>query len=1852
MALSFSDAGAFGTWIRTIISGDVTIIANPSTLSGTTINDTIINNNNYDAVIVYSIIPSTTICNGPPATLTVIVAGNSTTISCPNSNFSNGSFSNWSGCSGLWCDQSGPGSTRCTNPFTPYNPPCNNPNQPWYNTPVGGHFSIQTPGTDPCIPALQKVFPGEMYAALIGNRVCSGGGGYIDQLTYQITYDPSNSLFFYRSAIVLANITDPTHNTPDKRPRFTIEIRDHITGTVIDPICGAFDLFPGDGVTAWNNGPNNFVWKDWSTVGLDISQLTGIIPGQVLDVVFTVHGCSYTAHTGYAYISASCNNLPVSIAGCTGTNSIQLTGPAGFASYQWTGPYCATCSPSNQNGQSITINNALPGWQYKLQLTSFYNNCQITDIWSTLQFTQITPDFEPLIGCVGSPSNFIDQSEINQNPTNERVWDFGDGTATVTVTTGNVAHTYTSPGIYVVSLTRTSTDPCSATKTMTISVTFVPAEFGEPVTPAKSIWSGDIVAIPLTVTPTTTTAYWTTSVVAGTVSITTNPQNPAITTSINDIIYNHGTTPAIVVYTIYPGSIYCHGVPSTCTVTVYPANNPGAVSINTDGNDPHPSSMLDIKSTDRGFLIPRITSTNRDLIPSPAIGLLIYNTTTGRFNFFNGSFWNQINVANAYTMVGKNRPGGGVSINTSPNHIADSSSILDVDNSTRGLLIPRTTPNLITSPANGLIIYNSSTNLFNYFNGTEWIALCGVQTGNPPPLGNQVPQGVSIKQDNSPPHHSAILDVDAIGKGVLIPRMNNYQRDAILATNGLLLYNTTSGQFQFCDGTQWLSLAEAVPVSLSINASVNSICHGTQVVFTAIPVNPGTSPIYQWKVNNTLSGTNSPTFSYAPSNNDVVTCQMTSNINCASGNPSLSNAITMTVFSPPFSPVAGNHSASLTQIIWSWNQVPNATGYKWNSVNDFNTATDMGMATTKNETGLSCNTTYLRYVWSYNACGHTTPSTLTQTTSSNPPSNPTSGSHVAGLTQITWNWSVVQGATGYKWNTVNNYSTATDIGTATSTVESGLVCNTNYIRYVWAYGPCGQSAATVLTKSTTSDTILSPLAGNHVTTQNQITWNWNPVQGASGYKWNTLNDFVTATDLGTASSTTESNLTCSNFYTRYLWAYNFCGNSSATTLITQTSSCPGYPSVITSGTTTITQTTAISGGNVLSDGGSIVLFRGVCWDTAAIPTINDPHTTDGDGLGSFTSNLTGLAANTLYFVRAYALNLNATAYGNEVTFATQPSISTNTVSGITQTAAVCGGNIATGGGAAILGRGVCWSTNPNPTLANSYTSDGTGPGTYTSQLTGLTTLTAYYVRSYATNLSGTTYGNERTFTTIANLPQVTTDSVYYITPTAAFSGGNVISNGGATVTQRGVCWSTSPNPTITNNKTTNGSGNGTFTSNLTGLTPNTVFHVRAYATNSSGTAYGNDVTFSTLLNPTIPVVSTTAMNNITFNSAVSGGNVLSDGGSNVLFRGVCWNTSPNPTISNSKTTNGSGIGLFVSLVNSLDTGTVYYLRAYAMNNVGIAYGSEMTFATLSGIVNIATTTVTSINVSSAVSGGIITSDGGASVTTRGVCWSTMPSPTIADNKTIDGNGIGIYSSAIGGLSSNTTYFVRAYATSYFGTFYGNEVIFTTMTNWICSGVYTANHITGNVAPANKMVSYGIVTNIPGEPTKCWITSNLGASQQAITVNDASESSAGWYWQFNRKQGYMHDGTTRTPNSTWISNISENSDWQASNDPCNLELGSAWHVPTYIEWFNVENTGGWNNWNGPWNSNLKLHAAGNLVFSDGSLNNRGSTGYYWSNTQNNSVYGWYLYFYSGYCYMITNNKAYGFTLRCLRDLGTP
>jgi hypothetical protein len=199
-----------------------------------------------------------------------------------------------------------------------------------------------------------------------------------------------------------------------------------------------------------------------------------------------------------------------------------------------------------------------------------------------------------------------------------------------------------------------------------------------------------------------------------------------------------------------------------------------------------------------------------------------------------------------------------------------------------------------------------------------------------------------------------------------------------------------------------------------------------------------------------------------------------------------------------------------------------------------------------------------------------------------------------------------------------------------------------------------------------------------------------------------------------------------------------------------------------------------------------------------------------------------------------------------------PILTTTTESAITSSSAKSGGTITSDGGSTITARGVCWSdVNAYPTIADTKTNDGVGTGAYTSAVTGLKPYDAYYVRAYATNGNGTGYGNAILFLTLPGVT-VKTGEVYVdnhkrLCRTEITIHGFNTPNA-PTVTQTGVCWGKSQNPTIADTKMTSGPVTDIFALYINGgllFDINSTLYIRGYATTSTGTIYGNQVTYTT-----------------------------------------------------------------------------------------------------------------------------------------------------------------------------------------------------------------------------------------------------------------------------------------------------------------------------------------------------------------------------------------------------------------------
>lgn len=207
-------------------------------------------------------------------------------------------------------------------------------------------------------------------------------------------------------------------------------------------------------------------------------------------------------------------------------------------------------------------------------------------------------------------------------------------------------------------------------------------------------------------------------------------------------------------------------------------------------------------------------------------------------------------------------------------------------------------------------------------------------------------------------------------------------------------------------------------------------------------------------------------------------------------------------------------------------------------------------------------------------------------------------------------------------------------------------------------------------------------------------------------------------------------------------------------------------------------------------------------------------------------------------------------------------------------------------------------------------------------------------------IAGSTAGSA-----IVNLPTLSTRTIFNISTTFAISGGTISNDGGGFVTARGVCWDTVPAPTTAKASTFDGTGSGSYTSIAKGLLPGKLYYLRAYAKNSAGTAYGNEISVTTMAAKTIPILTTATVTNILATTATGGGNIIQWGGDSITVRGICWSTSTNPTTGQFSTNNGIGSGTFASAMTQLNPNTTYYVRAYATNGIGTGYGNEISFST-------------------------------------------------------------------------------------------------------------------------------------------------------------------------------------------------------------------------------------------------------------------------------------------------------------------
>jgi len=297
-----------------------------------------------------------------------------------------------------------------------------------------------------------------------------------------------------------------------------------------------------------------------------------------------------------------------------------------------------------------------------------------------------------------------------------------------------------------------------------------------------------------------------------------------------------------------------------------------------------------------------------------------------------------------------------------------------------------------------------------------------------------------------------------------------------------------------------------------------------------------------------------------------------------------------------------------------------------------------------------------------------------------------------------------------------------------------------------------------------------------------------------------------------------------------------------------------------------------------------------------------------------------------------------------------PTVITKIASDVTLKNATLNGEVTIEGFSATSDRGFVFSDkNTNPSVSDTKVQSGYGKGVYSIVLDKLPVNTKYYYKAYATNTKGTAYGEVQSFTTADySLSSLTTELPKSVGYTTAELGGIITNDGGATISERGVCFGLNPNPTIADNKVISGKGIGSYTLNAVNLKDNSKYYARAYAINVKGTAYGNEHTFTTI-EFKFPTITTDKPYDINYYSAKVPGTVTDVGGSSVSERGICYSLSPNPTISEKKVVAGAalgnGLGSFFVIIPNLMHSSKYYVRSYAINSKGTSYGNEQVFNT-------------------------------------------------------------------------------------------------------------------------------------------------------------------------------------------------------------------------------------------------------------------------------------------------------------------
>lgn len=497
----------------------------------------------------------------------------------------------------------------------------------------------------------------------------------------------------------------------------------------------------------------------------------------------------------------------------------------------------------------------------------------------------------------------------------------------------------------------------------------------------------------------------------------------------------------------------------------------------------------------------------------------------------------------------------------------------------------------------------------------------------------------------------------------------------------------------------------------------------------------------------------------------------------------------------------------------------------------------------------------------------------------------------------------------------------------------------------------------------------------------------------------------------------------------------------------------------------ITKTSADFLGEILDAGDPVYTERGFVYATSSMPTIDNTIakiTSTINNNTQYTSAVTGLIEGDTYYVRAYAINNVGISYSsNEVKFSTiaqSVEITTDDVTDIDVIAesAVLNATMTNVGSPRFTERGFYYGTNPEPTASDNVIRDyGTKAGKFSATVTNLQSSATYYVRAYAIQNDKHIYGETKVFGIHTEPSQVSTSSARSVTSTGATLYGYVSAIGSPAYTEKGFCYATHSNPSIsTNKRAVSGYGVGDYSLSVNNLEYETTYYYRAYVIQNGNPIYGNVVSFTTTWQEA--TVLTLDPTNVEGNSAKLKGQVTYAGDPKYHMQGFCYSTSSYPTINDQKVERPNSItGIYSMDITNLEAGVTYYVRAFVRQGEKVIYGDIKSFSIeIKEDPIITTNNVT--NITGIDSGwgvyydysvqfnGTIYDRGNPAYYERGFVYGTSSSVTASTGTKLSVSGTGE-----GNFSTKTTlnvwtssrWYVRAYARTSNGYTYGDPVMF-------------------------------------------------------------------------------------------------------------------------------------------------------------------------------------------------------------------